>query len=268
MTRVSRLKQGASYGKLLLALLFTINLLNYIDRLAISGLLEPIRKDLGLTDAQLGRIALAFLVPYAVLPLFVGWIGDRANRSRLIMLAISVWSGATAFAGLARGFGQLAATRAVVGVGEATYMTVSPSMIADVYGTSKRGSAMSLFYIASPVGSALGVILAGVIAAAYNWRVACLMVGLPGIVMAITMGFFPTPTTRGNLDPGQEAIRPSLSVAARNLVSNRPFLLLVLAYTVQVFAYNPVEFWLPTLLQRDKEFRSSRQTPYTAHWSS
>jgi MFS family permease len=251
MTQGSRLRQGASYGRLLLALLFTINLLNYIDRLAISGLLEPIRRDLGLTDAQLGRVALAFLVPYAVLPLFVGWIGDRANRSKLIMLAISVWSGATAFAGLARGFGQLAATRAVVGVGEATYMTVSPSMIADVYGTSKRGSAMSLFYIASPVGSALGVILAGVIAAAYNWRVACLMVGLPGIVMAVTMGFFPEPT-RGNLDPDQESIRPRLSVAARNLVSNRPFLLLVLAYTVQVFAYNPVEFWLPTLLQRDK----------------
>ena len=240
-----------SYGKLLLALLFIINLLNYIDRLAISGLLEPIRKDLNLTDAQLGRIALAFLIPYAVLPLFVGWIGDRANRSRLIMFAIAVWSGATALAGLAGNFAQLAATRAVVGVGEATYMTVSPSMIADSHKTSKRGSAMSLFYIASPVGSALGVILAGVIAAAYSWRAACLIVALPGIVMAVLMGVFPEPK-RGSLDPGEEADRPPLRIAARNLLSNRPFLLLVLAYTVQVFAYNPVEFWLPTLLQRDK----------------
>jgi MFS family permease len=253
MTIAKALIRPAStqYRRTLLGLLFTINLLNYIDRLAVSGLLEPIRKDLNLTDAQLGRIALAFLIPYAALPPIVGWIGDRSKRSKLIAWAIALWSAATAFTGLTRSFGQLATTRAVIGVGEATYMTVAPSMVSDVYPTGTRGRAMSFFYAASPVGSALGVILAGWFAAAYNWRVACMMVALPGVVMALTMAFFPEPK-RGAVDEGQPAERPLLRDAARSLLRNRPCLLLTLCYTVQVFAYNPVEFWLPTVLQRDK----------------
>jgi MFS family permease len=91
MTIAKALIRPAStqYRRTLLGLLFTINLLNYIDRLAVSGLLEPIRKDLNLTDAQLGRIALAFLIPYAALPPIVGWIGDRSKRSKLIAWAIA-----------------------------------------------------------------------------------------------------------------------------------------------------------------------------------
>ncbi len=242
---------SAAYARSLLGLLFTINLLNYIDRLVISGLLEPIRKDLGLNDAQLGIIGLAFLLPYSLLPPIVGWIGDRAKRTKLISAAISVWSLATGIAGLAHGFIQLALTRAVVGVGEATYMTVAPSLIADCYPAGQRGTAMSLFYIASPVGAGLGVLLGGMVAAAYGWRTACLLVGLPGILMAVVIAVVPEPD-RGTLDPGQEAHRPALGTAARQLLRNKAFLLLAAAYTVQSFAYNPIEFWLPTILQRDK----------------
>jgi sugar phosphate permease len=110
---------------------------------------------------------------------------------------------------------------------------------------------MSLFYIASPIGAALGVILGGLIAAAYSWRVACFMVGVPGIAMAILMLFVAEPR-RGSLDPEQQADRPSLKIAVRELLRNRAFLLLVIAYTVQIFSYNPIEFWVPTILQRDK----------------
>ncbi len=232
-------------------MLFAINLLNYIDRLTISGLLEPISKDLHLNDAQLGKIALAFLIPYSVLPPIVGWIGDRAFRSRLIAFAVCIWSIATGAAAAARSFAQLALTRAVVGVGEATYMTLAPSLIADAFPPGKRGSAMSLFYIASPVGAALGVFLGGLIASFYGWRVACLLVGIPGLVMALVAWFYPEPQ-RGALDPGEPSDRPPLRQALSSLTSNRAYLLLTLAYTVQLFAYNPIEFWLPTVLQRDK----------------
>jgi MFS family permease len=243
--------QNLSGNRVLLSLLFAINLLNYIDRLTISGLLEPIGKDLHLSDAQLGQVALAFLIPYSVLPPIVGWIGDRAPRSRLIAFAVCIWSMATGVAGVVRSFAQLAATRAVVGVGEATYMSLSPSMIADAYPPGRRGSAMSLFYIASPVGAALGVFLGGVIGAAWGWRIACLVVGVPGVAMALAMWFFPEPK-RGGLDPGEQADRPSIRAALAILAGNKPYLLLTLAYTVQLFAYNPIEFWLPTVLQRDK----------------
>jgi MFS family permease len=235
----------------LLGLLFVINLLNYIDRLTISGLLEPISRELHLTDTQLGEIGLAFLIPYSVLPPIVGWIGDRSQRSRLIALAVSVWSMATGAAGAARNFIQLAATRTVVGVGEATYMSLAPSIIADAFPPGKRGSAMSFFYIASPVGAALGVFLSGLIASVYGWRVACLLVGVPGLVMAVAIWLYPEPK-RGGLDPGEPADRPQIGQALRSLAGNRAYLLLTLAYTVQLFAYNPIEFWLPTILQRDK----------------
>jgi predicted MFS family arabinose efflux permease len=240
-----------NYARMLLIFLFFINLLNYIDRLVISGLLEPIRKDLGLNDAQLGTIALAFLLPYTLLPPVVGWIGDRARRTKLIAMAVSIWSLATGAAGLALGFRTLAATRAVVGVGEATYMTSAPSLIADTFAPGKRGAAMSLFYMASPVGAGLGVTLGGLIAAAYGWRAACLMVGIPGILMALIMLLASEPR-RGHLDPQQASERPPLGSAIRQLIHNRPFLLLVLAYTFQTLSYNPIEFWVPTILQRDK----------------
>jgi MFS transporter, Spinster family, sphingosine-1-phosphate transporter len=239
------------YAQFMLILLFFINLLNYIDRLVISGLLEPIRKNLGLNDAQLGTIALAFLVPYTILPPFVGWIGDRAQRTKLIAGAIGVWSFATAAAGLAVGFRSLVATRIVVGVGESTYMTSAPSLIADTFAPSKRGAAMSLFYTASPIGAGLGVTLGGLIAAVYGWRSACLIVGIPGILLALILLYAAEPR-RGHFDPDEASERPELKVAFRALIRNRPFLLLVFAYTFQILSYNPIEFWVPTILQRDK----------------
>jgi MFS family permease len=244
-------KDSPSYPRFLLIFLFFINLLNYIDRLIISGLLEPIRRDLQLSDAQLGAIALAFLIPYSFLPPMVGWIGDRARRTTLIALATGLWSIATGAAGLVTRFAQLVASRAVVGVGEATYMTTAPSLLADVYGVGKRGTAMSFFYMASPIGAGLGVTLGGLIAAAYGWRAACLLVGLPGILMALIMLLVAEPR-RGELDPQQAAERPPLKIAIRALLRNRPYLLLMAAYTVQIFSYNPIEFWVPAILQREK----------------
>jgi MFS transporter, Spinster family, sphingosine-1-phosphate transporter len=244
-------KDSRNYPRFLLIFLFAINLLNYIDRLIISGLLEPIRRDLGLSDAQLGAIALAFLIPYSFLPPIVGWIGDRAKRTTLIALATGLWSLATGAAGLATRFAQLVASRAVVGVGEATYMTTAPGLLADVYGVGKRGTAMSFFYMASPIGAGLGVTLGGLIAAAYGWRAACLMVGLPGILMALIMMLVAEPR-RGDLDPQQTAERPPLRIAFQALIRNRPYLLLMAAYTVQIFSYNPIEFWVPAILQREK----------------
>lgn len=239
------------YRTLFLTLLFAINLFNYVDRMVISGLLEPIGKDLHLTDAQLGCVAISFLIPYSFLPVFIGWIGDRTSRCRLTALAIGLWSVATGVAGLARGLIMLMTTRAVVGVGEATNMTTAPSLIADVFPKGMRARAMAFFFSASPVGAALGVFLAGVIGARFGWRIACMMVGLPGILLAYAMSRYPEPV-RGGLDLGIESQRPPLRLAVRELLRNKGFILLILAFSAQVFAYNPVEFWVPTLLQREK----------------
>ena len=239
------------YVRSFLLILFVVNLLNYIDRLAIAGLLEPIRKEFGATDSDMGLVGLAFTLTYAVLPPVFGWLGDRWARTLVIAASAAFWSVATAVTGSARNVTQLVLTRGAVGVGEASYMSNAPNLIADLVPAARRGSAMAFFYIASPVGAALGVMLAGVLANAWGWRAACWIVGLPGIITALVMVRFREPV-RGNLDTAEPVIAPSFGTALRELISNRAFVLLALGYTGQIFLQNAVEYWLPTILQRDK----------------
>jgi MFS transporter, Spinster family, sphingosine-1-phosphate transporter len=240
------------YARNFLFLLFVINLLNYIDRNAVTGLLEPIRKDFGATDAQMGLVGLAFLATYALLPPLFGWFGDRYARKTIIAWSATFWCFATAAAGLSRGVFQLSATRAAVGVGEASYMANAPSMIADLYKTEKRGSALSLFYVASPVGSALGVAIAGVLAGWFGWRSACFLVAAPGLIAAYVMSRMREPV-RGSTEVDiVSRAAPPLRETLRYLLRNRAYVIMVIAYTGTVFAQNAVEFWLPTVLQRDK----------------
>ena len=236
----------------LFALLCLINLLNYIDRAAVTGLLEPIRRDLGGTDAQLGLVGLAFLLTYTILPPVFGWLGDRYARTRIISGSVAFWSIATAGTGLVRGIGALAALRAAVGVGEASYMANSPSLILDLVTPPKRGRAMSLFYTASPAGAALGVALGGALWPHYGWRGARAIVGLPGLLAAALILRSREPR-RGQHDPDAATlVRRGIGSTLAYLSRNRLYVLLVLAYGGVCFTQNAIEFWLPTVLQRDK----------------
>ncbi len=233
-------------------LLCGVNLLNYIDRAAIPALLEPIRRDFGATDAQMGIVGVAFLATYAVLPPVFGWLGDRVPRTAIIAASASFWSLATGATALVRRVWQLGAMRAAVGVGEASYMANSPSLIMDIFPPAQRGRAMSMFYTASPAGAAVGVAAAGVLAAHFGWRSACLMVGLPGLVVAALVLRQREPV-RGQMDvnppvPSRRSIGTTLVTLARN----RAFVLFTLAYGGSVFTQNAVEYWLPSVLNRDK----------------
>jgi MFS family permease len=240
-------------GAGLFALLCVINLLNYIDRQAVTGLLEPIRRDFGATDAQMGLVGLAFLITYTLLPPVFGWLGDRFARTRIISASAGFWSVATAATGLVSGVGQLAALRAAVGVGEASYMANSPSLILDLVKPASRGRAMSLFYTASPVGAALGVALGGALWPHFGWRGACVIVGLPGLIAAVLIGRRREPRRGGKDDNPAPPVQRSLGAALRYLGRNRVYVLLTLAYGGLVFTQNAIEFWLPSVLQRDKQ---------------
>lgn len=240
------------YARNFLVLLCIINLLNYIDRNAVTGLLEPIRKDFGATDAQMGLVGLAFLATYALLPPIFGYLGDRFARKTIIAWSAAFWCFATAAAGLTRSVLQLSATRAAVGIGEASYMANAPSLIADLYKPEKRASAMSIFFVASPVGSALGVAIAGVLAGWYGWRSACFIVAVPGLIAAYVMSRMREPVRGATDSATAQGPVPPLRETLRYLVRNRAFVIVVFAYAGQVFAQNAIEFWLPTVLQRDK----------------
>jgi MFS family permease len=168
-----------------LFILFAINAMNFFDRQIGGVLAEPIRKEWGLTDIQVGWLATAFTLLYAVMGVPLGRLADRSNRTRILAAGVFFWSAMTAAAGLTRNFGQLFLVRLGVGVGEATCAPASASLIGDLYPPQERAKAMSVFMMGLPAGLALSYLISSQIAAAYGWRQGFFVAGIPGIFCAL-----------------------------------------------------------------------------------
>jgi len=178
------------YRRYALTLLLVIYTLNFLDRQVVNILAEPIKKDLGLHDWQLGMMTgLAFALFYTVLGLPIARLGiarlaERANRAWIISGAIAAWSGFTLLCGFAQNFPQLILARIGVGVGEAGCTPPAHSLITDYVPRDRRASAIAFYSIGTPLGSLLGMAMGGVVADAWGWRAAFLVAGAPGLLMA------------------------------------------------------------------------------------
>lgn len=235
-----------------LAYLSSINLLNYIDRQILYAVFPPVKAELGLSDTQLGLLASAFMGVYlSAAPIF-GLLADRWSRPRLMGLGVAVWSVATAFSGVARSHAALFLGRAVVGIGEASYGAVAPAMLSDHFPREQRGRALAVFSMAIPVGSALGYLLGGVLEEAVGWRAAFLVVGLPGLFLAWSVGRLSDPP-RGGMDGASGRRGGTGSPQARDyleLLRTRSYVLNCLAMTAMTFAVGGLAAWIPTYLVR------------------
>src|SRR5213078_5045417 len=175
------------YRSYALSLLMLIYVVNFVDRQVVSILAEPIKRDLHLADWQLGLMTgLAFAVLYTVLGLPIARVAERGDRPWIIAASVAVWSAFTAVSGMAQTFAQLVLARIGVGVGEAGCTPPALSLIADTVPREQRASAVSIYMLGAPVGSLLGLALGGLIADAFGWRMAFVLVGLPGLVLAAT----------------------------------------------------------------------------------
>jgi predicted MFS family arabinose efflux permease len=173
------------YAWLVLAVLCFVYVLNFLDRQLLSILAKPIQDDLGITDGQLGRLGgLYFALFYCILGIPVAWLADRGNRVRVLTIACALWSAATMACGLSHSYGQLAAARMSVGIGEAGGVPPSYSIISDYFPADRRGMALGLFNLGPPLGQALGVAFGAKIAAAYDWRLAFILLGAAGLTAA------------------------------------------------------------------------------------
>lgn len=162
--RTERSISGRGSAALALAVLTGINLLNYLDRYVLSAVLPDLKRALpSLTNFELGTLMSGFFVVYMIAAPLFGRLGDRGSRTRPIAIGVFLWSIATALTGLARNYPELMGARAAVGVGEAAYGTIAPALLADYYAHRTRGRAFAVFYMAIPVGSALGYIVGGVV---------------------------------------------------------------------------------------------------------
>ena len=247
-----------AYRRYALGLLLAVNLLNYIDRQVLFAVFPLIKLDLNITDTALGFLGSAFMFSYMILAPLFGWLGDRWSRTRLASGGLVVWSLATALAGYAPGYRTLLAARATVGVGEASFGTVSPGLIADFFPKERRGRVLSWFYVAIPVGSALGYLLGGVLGQRYGWHTAFLLVGVPGLLLAIPIEMLRTPPRGGDdAHPHQATGHPLPKGAGKSAASgygalfrNRSFICNTLAMAAMTFAIGGLAQWIPSFLFR------------------
>ncbi len=270
--------RSAGFG---LAILSFINLFSYLDRYIVSALAESLKHaNMGLSDANLGSLMSGFLIVYTLTAPVFGALGDRRSRPRLIALGVACWSFATALSGFAGSYLALFLARASVGVGEAAYVTIAPSLLADYFPARQRGRVMAIFFCAIPVGSALGYVVGGLVDKHYGWRSAFFVAGTPGLLLAALCLLLRDPP-RGAQDAGgvhtgavhagaaTKPVAPAASIASIpaqtwaayvRLAHNKPYVLTVLAYAAYTFALGGLAFWMPAFLERVRGMPRSEAT--------
>ena len=235
-----------------LLVLTSLNLLDYLDRQLLAAVLTPIKEELKLSDEQLGTIQSAFMWGYFLTSPLFGYLGDRVPRRWLVAGGVFVWSLGTLMSGHVSALGALIFFRVLVGFGEASFGTISPGWIADLFPSAKRNNAISIFYLAIPVGSALGYILGSAIAAEYGWRAAFLFAGYPGLGFALVLFLLREPA-RGASETapagGAAEGKPGWS-AYLALFKFRHYRLVIAGYVAQTFAMGGFALWAPTFLHR------------------
>ena len=246
----------AYFVAILLAVVYTFN---FLDRQVLSILQELIKKELNLTDSQLGRLAgLNFAVVYTTLGLPVAWLADRGNRVRIISIACAIWSACTVATGKATSYMELALLRMGVATGEAGGSPPSYSLIADYFPAEKRGTALAIYSLGVPFGMLLGSAAGAWTAEHYGWRMAFVAVGAPGLVMAVVLWLAIREPKRGQMDafaPGQtkHAETPSILEAIKAYIKDRTLLLTALSSGCSSFVGYAMLAWGPSFLIRVKD---------------
>ena len=248
----------AGYRYLVVTVLAVVYTFNFLDRQILSILAEPIRKDLHLSDTQLGMLTgLTFALFYTTFGIPVAWLADRARRTWIIAAACAIWSVFSAACGLAANFVQLAVARVMVGVGEAGGSPPSYSLISDYFPPTERGRGLAIYSLGVPFGSMFGSAAGGWVAANYGWRTAFFAVGLPGLLLAVLLLVLVREPKRGGLDalaPGAEAHPPSppLFTAIGGFFRNRTLVLTALSSGLSAFVGYATLNWAPAFLIRVK----------------
>jgi MFS family permease len=185
-----------AYAIYVLALLTLINFFNYADRNVVFAVFEPLKRDLRLSDQQLGWIGSAYIIVLSLAALPLGVLGDLRTRRGVIAWGVGLWSLFTSLGGAVRGFWQMFVCRAMVGVGEAGYGPVSQALIAEYFKEKRRALAIGIYSVGMAVGGVLGIWLGGLLAEAYGWRLAFLWLGVPGFILALLASRLREPARR------------------------------------------------------------------------
>ncbi|MGA9060501.1 MAG: MFS transporter [Terracidiphilus sp.] len=228
-------------------LLLALNLLNYIDRYILAGEVQPIQHEFHASDEQMGALATAFFVFYMLAAPLTGWLGDRFRRKPLIITGAVLWSLATLAALWIHSYTTLYLRQALVGIGEATFGIFAPAVLSDFYPERERNRVLSVFYVAIPVGAALGYLAGGEIGSHWGWRTPFFACALPGFLVAVLYGWLGCEPERGASDH----IQPTLNRnTVLGLFTNPGFLTATFGLATLTFAMGGISWWMPEFLRR------------------
>jgi MFS family permease len=239
-------KQAAYYA---LGILFLINALNFFDRQIIGAVGEPIRKEFGLGDTELGVLNVAFTLIYAFVGLPLGKLADSFRRKTILSVGVLVWSLFTAASGLAQSYWQIFALRLGVGIGEASCAPAANSLIGDYFPVEKRAKATSIFMLGLPVGLALSFAISGTVAKNYGWRTAFLVAGLPGL-LCVLLAFFIKEPMRGAVEKIRVGAKTRDGSAYKNILSTPTMRWLILSGALHNFNLYAISAFMNSYLIR------------------
>ena len=212
-----------AYRRYVLCLLLVVYALSFLDRQIVNILAEPIKRDLHLADWQMGAMTgLAFALLYTTLGVPLARLSDRGNRGWIISGSLLVWSGFTVLCGFSANFIQLLMARVGVGVGEAGCSPPAQSLIAEMTPREQRGKALGFYAMGVPIGSLMGMLVGGLLAQHYGWRVAFLAVGAPGVLLAVVSFLTLKEPRRNRATPAKGDI-PTLAETAKELIAKKSF---------------------------------------------
>jgi len=233
-----------------LLLLTALNLLNYADRNVLFAVQPLVQNEFHISKAQIGYLTSAFLICYMLAAPFVGPLADRYSRKIIISLGAIFWSGLTLLTAVTHTYTELLVRHTLVGIGEATFVTIAPTFVADLFAENKRGRILGVFYLAIPVGSAAGYLLGGHLAPLYGWRFPFYIAAAPGFLVAISVLFLKEPE-RGQFDSIKETPERASFVG---LIRNPAFLTATLGMAMMTFSLGGIQVWMPQFLFSERHY--------------
>ena len=253
----SRITTAPWYRWYALGILVLVFTSSHVDRQIMGILLEPIKHDLGASDTQMGfLIGLTFALFYATLGMPIAMLADRGNRRNIIALAITIWSGMTAVCGFAQSFLQLVVARIGVGIGEAGSSPPSHSMISDMFPLKQRGTAMGIYAIGVNLGLLIAYLAGGWMSENWGWRTTFIVVGLPGLAIALLVRFTVAEPERGGSDqldglaPKAQAPAPPFLSVVKYMWSTPATRHAVFGSSLAGFVGYGMVLWLPAFFVR------------------
>jgi MFS family permease len=239
-----------AYPRTALVVLTALNLLNYADRNVLFAVQPLVQDEFHLSKAQLGYLTSAFLGFYMVAAPFVGPLADRYSRKLIIAFGAIFWSGLTLLTAVTHTYSELLIRHTLVGIGEATFVTIAPTFVADLFPEEKRGRILGVFYLAIPVGSAAGYLLGGNLAPHYGWRFPFYVAAAPGFLLALAVLFLKEPK-RGQFDSLKETPERGTILG---LSRNPAFLTATLGMAAMTFSLGGIQVWMPQFLYSERHY--------------